>query len=225
MKQFSATLSSPRRFFRQLAFVGLLFPFALAAALAGSFSWSVTGFMISPRWGHTGTSLADGRVLAAGGYGHGVNYVTKSAEVYDPASGSWALTGEMSTSRAFHAAARLQDGTVLIAGGFNSQSVDLSSAERYDPATGQFSDAGNMMTPRVNFTATLLPDGRVLAVGGDASTTSTTAELYNPATNSWSSTDGFTPKVFNSSTRPAPERTSLSRLRVNFSFPVHHRTG
>lgn len=44
-------------------------------------------------------------------------------------------------------------------------------------------------------TATLLPDGRVLVVGGDASSTATTAELYDPATNSWSLTAGFTPRI------------------------------
>lgn len=100
--------------------------------------------MISPRWGHTGTSLADGRVLAAGGYGGGSNNVVDSAEVYDPASAIWTRTRPMSTPRAFHAAALLPDGTVLVAGGFNAQFMTVASAERYDPKTGRFSDAGMM---------------------------------------------------------------------------------
>ena len=42
-------------------------------------------------------------------------------------------------------------------------------------------------------TATLLPDGRVLVCGGinASSVVITTAQLYNPATNNWSATDGL----------------------------------
>src|SRR5260370_1585554 len=49
-----------------------------------------------------------------------------------------------------------------------------------------------MAQPRVEMQATLLPNGKVLVSGGsakdeDASTASLKAELYNPATNSFSS--------------------------------------
>jgi Kelch motif/Galactose oxidase, central domain len=49
---------------------------------------------------------------------------------------------------------------------------------------------GSMTTPRDNATATLLPDGKVLVAGGDstASHSVATAELYDPATRSFSST-------------------------------------
>ncbi len=213
MKNYSAARLASQSFFRRLLLVGLLFPLASITAMAGSITWSGTDYMTSVRWGHTGTTLADGRVLAAGGFTRdprvpGGEYSfsvrpTDSEEVYDPASGSWTPGVSMTTARAFHTATLLQDGTVLLAGGYNDLQLPLASAERYDPATGQFTPAGNMTRDRsYSLTLTLLPDGRVLAVGGetpicctDAPLTETTADIYDPATNSWSAAGSFTPNV------------------------------
>lgn len=178
MKDVSAARIGSQRFFRRLLLVGLLFPLPSITAMAGSIIWSGTDFMTTVRWGHTGTTLADGRVLAASGYtrdrrvtGGELSFSvrpTDSEEVYDPASGSWTPGAPMTTARAFHAATLLQDGTVLLAGGYNALQLPLASAERYDPATGQFTPAGNMTRDRsYSLTLTLLPDGRVLAVGGE----------------------------------------------------------
>ena len=90
-----------------------------------------------------------------------------------------------------HAATRLSDGRVLVAGGFVSTATgSTTSAEIYDPATASWQTVAPMGTPRWNHTATLLVDGRVLIAGG-VSTTSyssalASAELYDPATNTWS---------------------------------------
>src|SRR5438105_707186 len=46
--------------------------------------------------------------------------------------------------------------------------------------------AASMSTARAFHTATLLPNGKVLVAGGDAAPTS--AELYDPATGTWSPT-------------------------------------
>src|SRR5262249_10161642 len=64
----------------------------------------------------------------------------------------------------------------------------------YDPSTGSWSSAGSLTNRRYDHTATLLPSGKVLVIGGwgpYADSTGTelpTAELYDPVTNSWSST-------------------------------------
>ena len=61
------------------------------------------------------------------------------------------------------------------------------------PAEGSFSTAAALVMPRAGHTATLLPNGKVLLVGGSPSwpptaAVATSAELYDPATNTFSAT-------------------------------------
>jgi len=150
------------------------------------------GSMTTPRFGHVAALLLDGRILVAGGYGS--NKILASAELYDPATGRFSPTGAMSAPRAAITAVRLADGRVLVAGGDSPGA--LASAELYDPRTGTFSPTGSMSSPRGYNTATLLPDGRVLAAGGrdgsDSGNSALSAELYDPATGTFSPTGPLT---------------------------------
>jgi N-acetylneuraminic acid mutarotase len=75
----------------------------------------------------------------------------------------------------------------------------VATAELYDPATNTFSAAASLLGKRDTHNATLLPNGKVLVAGGmvyvsGITVTSPdvlTAELYDPATNSWTSTGGL----------------------------------
>jgi Kelch motif len=110
----------------------------------------------------------------------------------------------MSTPRFGAVAAPLPDGRVLVAGGsitftfgpdpFAQVDLFLSSAEVFDPATNSFSSAGigSMSIPRERAVAAPLPDGRVLVAGGltgppDQRSQLSSAEVFDPATNSFSS--------------------------------------
>ncbi|MBI2833791.1 MAG: hypothetical protein HYX76_05125 [Acidobacteria bacterium] len=99
-------------------------------------------------------------------------------------------TGSMNTPRTQHTAQLLLDGHVLIIGG--SQIIDgdahfLGSTELYDPGTRTFSLlSGTLSTPRSQHVAALLQDGRVLIADGYANGFLTTAELYDPTTDSFS---------------------------------------
>ena len=90
--------------------------------------------------------------------------LSRSAELYDPASGTWSATGSLATDALDHTATLLPNGKVLVAGG--TASGVLASAELYDPASGTWTATGSLATARYVHTATLLPNGKVLVAGG-----------------------------------------------------------
>lgn len=114
------------------------------------------------------------------------SHTVGSAALYDALTGRFAATGKMVSPRAFAATARLADGTVLIAGGFDAFAMPSKFAQIYHPSTGEFTaTTGQLHVPRALATAALLPNGKVLVAGGMVdkySMTTTTAEIYDPAT-------------------------------------------
>jgi WD40 repeat protein len=147
------------------------------------------------RSGHTATLLTSGKVLFTGG---GNGKADPSAEVYDPAADTFTATaGAMTEARINHTAALLGDsslpdyGKVLIVGSNDT------TAELYDPTSERFSATGSMKHPRISPTATLLAGsgpnaGKVLIVGGNTAAGDLIAELYDPATGTFSDTGSTT---------------------------------
>jgi len=158
---------------------------------------SPAGPMTVQRWSHAAITLADGRVLVTGGRTASTappGVVLATAEIYDPVTNAWTETaGPMNSARRSHAMSLLPDGRVLVSGGgggvATASSPALKTAEIFDPATGMFTLVADMITQRSAHSSTLLPDGRVLVTGGSAGNgtlfPTTTAEIYNPATNTW----------------------------------------
>ena len=159
---------------------------------SGSFA-TLAAHLTLPRSGHTATLLNSGKVLITGG-GNGVADI--SAELYDPATGTFAATaGAMTEARIDHTATLLNDGGKVLIVGPGPSSL---TAELYDPATETFKTTGSMHHSRSSFTATLLarsgPNaGKVLIAGGNTVTFSErVAELYDPATGTFSDTGSTT---------------------------------
>jgi hypothetical protein len=155
----------------------------------GTFT-NTTGNMNSTRDEPGAAQLLDGRILVVGGFGDGGPTYLNTAETFNPATGTFTNTaGNMTSPRGYPAVAPLPDGRVLVAGGFDGMN-QLQSTEIFNPATGTFSAGPNMTTTRGEAAAAPLPDGRVLIAGGCSApicgAVLTSAEVYNPATNSFS---------------------------------------
>lgn len=153
-------------------------------------TFTTLGSLLISRSNPSVTALASGKVLVVGGYvtQSPATSATISAEVFDPATGiSQFTSGPPVGDEDGPPAVRLLSGPevrqVLLAGNPH-HSAPAIFAETYDPATNSFTAvAAELHVPRVNLTATWLSTGEVLLAGGD---TAGTAELYNPATRTFS---------------------------------------
>ena len=103
---------------RTLALTGTAFALCLSQH-TGAATWTTNTPLITPRFGHTATMLQSGKVLVAGGRIN-ADFVTNTAELFDPATGKSVMTGSLSIKRDNHTATLLNNGKVLVVGGLNS---------------------------------------------------------------------------------------------------------
>ncbi len=151
------------------------------------------------------TLLNTGRVMVSGGVEVtlflGIPLAATSTtrtQLYNPATNSWSNGASMPNGRASHDVNQvtLADGRVLMTGGVlvpdlanAANAAMIQAADVYNPATNTWA-AYPMSQARSLHSATRLPDGRVLVCGGSqgllsAPTTTDTVELFDPASNSW----------------------------------------
>ena len=157
-------------------------------------TWTVVPPLYSHGNAHTATLLRDGRVLVVGG-GIGSGVCTDRAEIFDPQTNSWTEAPALPAQRTGHNADLLNDGRVLVAGGVNAIGLTVGGdAFLYDPKANNWTVATPMVTQRAYAGSVQLNDGRILVAGGIAADGSsvwhmmTNAEIYDPATNTWSAT-------------------------------------
>jgi N-acetylneuraminic acid mutarotase len=112
---------------------------------------------------------------------------TLKASLPQIATGTWTSWTTLSQARANASSVLLPDGRILIEGG-DSGGGPLQSAEIF-ATDGTVSSATSMNVARSHHFAVALSDGRVLVGGGITSGGGTTnsAELYDPAADSWAS--------------------------------------
>jgi len=167
-------------------------------------TFSSSGNLVTPRTGYTQTTLANGKILIAGGSTAG-GLPTSAAEIFDPSTSASSATGNMLVPRMLHSATLLPDGTVLIAGGvIDTAGVAVQTAELYNPSTGKFTPVtGHLPVAMAGHTATLIEgcgcsvDGKVLLVGGfngggvaSVQSANAVAVVYDPSTGKFTSTAG-----------------------------------
>ena len=155
-------------------------------------TWTVVPPGYSHGTAHTATLMKDGRVLVVGG-GIGNGVATEQVEIFNPQTNSWATAMSLESDRVNHTAVLLDDGRVLVAGGTKADGGASAGGDAllYDPQANSWAATGPMVKPRQLAQSVRLPDGRVLIAGGmtladkPAQTISTSAEIYDPASNLW----------------------------------------
>jgi hypothetical protein len=165
--------------------------------------------MATPRGAYPGLSLLqDGRMLIAGGTASAALTPLATADIYDPASGTASpAANTMSAGRIEPGAVTLMTGKALVLGNWANPSA---VADLFDPSTNQFAQSSSKpITPRQATFAVLLVDGRVLVMSYD----SPSAEIYDPATDTFSAVAGA-PVITDSSDQPWPVRLRDGRVLV-----------
>ena len=129
-------------------------------------------------------SLADGRVLIAGGWDvAGATY--RDAAIYQQGKGFTFLGySALNTDRDSASCTLLASGKVLIAGGRSYGGIPLATAELFDPATNLFTPVvSTMSAAHWRSPAVVLNSGKVLLILETGS-----AALYDPATSTFANT-------------------------------------
>ena len=166
-------------------------------------TWSVTGNLNNPRYYHTSSLLTDGKVLICGGsYDTGSDSPMDAAELYDPSTNNWTGISNMNHARAYHTAFTLANGKVLVIGGLDDRGYATKKVEVYDPLTKSWTTTliDDLVYARSRHTSSILISGNVLVTGGqgnDESDSLSSAELFNPSTDSWTVTGSLNnPRYF-----------------------------
>ncbi len=152
-----------------------------------------------------GVQFADGSVQATASLGGGVpsGYMIMGATPVVPpgfrrsggmnAGNVWLPMATMPTAR-FALAAAAVNGKIYATGGYSgynsSGGLLTSTVEVYDPSTNTWSTAASMPTARFGLAAAAV-NGKIYAIGGVNSSGGSevflnTVEVYDPATNTWS---------------------------------------
>lgn len=143
----------------------------------------------------TVTWIPGGRVLVGG---------ILRAVIFDPRSGEWSGAGAFPDRWSNYSATKLPNGDVLFAGGTEEQTqtdgrllpVGTTRVMVWNHVTGLLERARDMTAPRPFHSTVVLKDGRVLFAGGVASADGesdpvSTAELYDPVKDRWSSVESM----------------------------------
>ena len=157
--------------------------------------------------------VPDGRVFYSGS--------GTASRFFDPATKTWSSVATSSASRHYGTSVLLPlspddsyRARVMILGGANpalatTDLIDLSAS------TPQWQPGPPMSQARIQLNATILPSGRVLVMGGsrvndDETTASLNADLFNPATNTFTSAGANTiPRVYHSGSLLLPDATVM----------------
>jgi hypothetical protein len=147
---------------------------------------------------------------------------SRASRIFNPSTRTWSST----TATTNYAGTRTYGTSVLLplspADGYRARVMifgggnpSTATTEVIEPlaATPAWSVGPAMSQPRIEMNATILPNGKILAVGGslndeDTATASLNADLYDPATNAFSSAGANVyPRLYHSGSLLLPDAT------------------
>ena len=175
-------------------------------------AWRFAAPMSAPRFAASLVLLDTGEVLAIGGAANRslTDHVSHTAERYDPVTDQWRSAASPPAVRMNPVLIRLKDGKVLFTAGchnasscndpqFPSGPQPSTEAWIYDPTADAWRPTSPMHYPRALALGTLLDSGKVLVATGnwrripDAGQVdyypAPAAEIFDPTTETWSTTD------------------------------------
>ncbi len=169
--------------------------------------WTPTQMLSSGRSRTTLTLLPNGNVLLIGGRCEGglctMGNYSSECLLLNPATLTWSVAGSLLNPRGIHQAFLMNNNKVLILGGENAGGV-LNTTEIYDITGNSWSAGPSMTTIRRQSGSILLPNNEIAVFGGLQSTggagpRTDVIEVYNPTSNSWTTSPLILPATWSSS--------------------------
>ncbi|HET7570589.1 MAG TPA: protease pro-enzyme activation domain-containing protein [Gammaproteobacteria bacterium] len=138
---------------------------------------------------------ATGMVYSIGGY-NGSHDIT-AIYAYDPEGPAWSKWSKVADLGVpvENSAVGFINGKLYAVDGWGPHGVPVATLEIYDPATGKVTTGADNPVPAGGAPGAAVLDGKLYVVGGcndgQCSTYLTTVQVYDPATNSWSSAPDY----------------------------------
>jgi hypothetical protein len=145
-------------------------------------SWTNVDPLGVARQLHAAVTLADGRVLVAGGRDGSTEHM--SATIFNPSDRHWTAVHAMNSARSQYPLVLLPSGRVLAVSG--AVGATYAGSEVYDVGADTWTATGPMGGRRSLHTASVLSDGRVVVAGGFDGSLLRTAEIFEPTGATWS---------------------------------------
>jgi len=173
-------------------------PHAQAQASQNQNSWTSLAPLPTAR-GELGVAVADGNIYAIGGFDG--NSQLNVNEEYNPSTNEWATKSPMPTARSSFAIA-VYNNKIYCIGGTVGSNEYVGNNEAYDPLTDTWQTEASMPTPRADLSASVV-NGKIYLIGGEVYSNTglnyvetDVNEVYNPATNSWSTAASLPSAVY-----------------------------
>jgi hypothetical protein len=140
--------------------------------------------------GHT--TLADGRVIIAGGHDFGGTIGLNVTSIFDPAGNTWTAGPNMSYARWYPTLTRLGDGRLVAISGNITQTTWADTPEIYDPVANKWTKLSSISTKQVHEEeyplSYLLPSGKIVVIASSVAQ----AYVLDPIAPSWGAIAGKT---------------------------------